>query len=77
MPQKIIKIGTSAGVTIPKESLEKMKVKVGDEVVATIRGEKLVIWRRGKTSEKQNKITELTLDFIERYREDLEALSDK
>jgi antitoxin component of MazEF toxin-antitoxin module len=32
MVQKIIQIGSSAGVTIPKKQLEQMGLTVGDEV---------------------------------------------
>lgn len=33
MIQKIIKVGNSAAITIPKEFLKETKMKVGDEVV--------------------------------------------
>lgn len=33
MIQKIIKVGNSAAITIPKEFLKEAKMKVGDEVV--------------------------------------------
>ncbi len=32
MVQKIIKIGSSAGVTIPKKQLDELSLRVGDEV---------------------------------------------
>lgn len=32
MAQKVIKIGSSAGVIIPKKELEQKGVKVGDEI---------------------------------------------
>jgi antitoxin component of MazEF toxin-antitoxin module len=36
MAQKVIKIGTSAGVTIPKKQLSELGIVVGDEVKITI-----------------------------------------
>jgi bifunctional DNA-binding transcriptional regulator/antitoxin component of YhaV-PrlF toxin-antitoxin module len=35
--QKVIKIGTSAGVTIPKKQLEEMSVSIGDEIELVIK----------------------------------------
>ncbi len=37
MVQKIIKIGSSAGVTIPKKRLEELGVAIGDEVEVEIK----------------------------------------
>lgn len=34
---KVIKIGSSLGVIIPKKQLDAMRVKVGDEVVVEFR----------------------------------------
>jgi antitoxin component of MazEF toxin-antitoxin module len=36
MAQKVIKIGTSAGVTIPKKQLDELGIKIGDEVEVKI-----------------------------------------
>ena len=38
MAQKIIKIGTSVGVTIPKDILERAKIHVGDNVTLESNG---------------------------------------
>ncbi|MCA9346721.1 hypothetical protein KC960_04485 [Candidatus Saccharibacteria bacterium] len=34
--QKVIKIGTSAGVTIPAKQLKRAGIKLGDEVVISV-----------------------------------------
>ncbi len=36
MVQKVIKIGTSAGVTIPKKQLSELGISIGDDVKITI-----------------------------------------
>lgn len=36
MVQKVIKIGSSAGVTIPKKQLGELGISIGDEVKITI-----------------------------------------
>ena len=79
MTQKVLKIGSSAAVTIPKKSLEELGLKFGDEVTVDINPEKQsVLIRPAKNlSDADKKIAKLTLNFINRYRKDLEALADK
>ena len=36
MTQKVLKVGSSAAVTIPKKSLEELGLKVGDRVAVEI-----------------------------------------
>jgi len=36
MVQKVIKIGTSAGITIPKKQLDELGLRIGDEVKYTL-----------------------------------------
>ena len=35
MTQKVLRVGSSAAVTIPKKSLEELGLKPGDEVITT------------------------------------------
>lgn len=76
MIQKILKVGTSAAVTLPKHSLEELGVRIGDNVEVDVRGEAVIVRAAKKRSARDKKITELTLNFIERYRKDLEALAN-
>lgn len=77
MTQKVIKVGSSAAVTIPKSIREAMGVSVGDrvEIGFNKKTKQLTISPRG--TEIDSEIIEWTDSFIERYREDLEALADK
>ena len=79
MTQKLLKVGSSAAVTIPKKSLKELGLKIGDEVrVAVDAKEKTVIIKSiSQLSKADNKIAKLTLDFINRYRKDLETLARK
>ena len=80
MIQKVLKVGSSAAVTIPKKSLKELGLKVGDSVSIDVNTVgKIVSIRPAKrsSSHRQDKITELTLNFINRYRADLEALARK
>ena len=77
MTQKVLKVGSSAAVTIPKKSLEELGLKVGDSVTVNVDVERKVVSIRPvkALSGHRNKIAKLTLDFVDRYREDMEALS--
>jgi antitoxin component of MazEF toxin-antitoxin module len=81
MAQKIIQIGSSAGVTLSPDTLEALNVKVGDAVemsvhqsarVLTVRPKK----DRGKTSVNPD-VIEWTNVFIDKNRKLLERLADK
>ena len=78
MIQKVLKVGSSAAVTIPKKALAELGIAIGDEVSVQIDLEQRVITTRPAASPgKEERITALTLDFVNRYRADLEALKDK
>lgn len=80
MLQKVLKIGSSAAVTIPPKTLKELGIKIGDEVRVQIdRPARKVVPLRSsdKLSRSDEKIVKLTLDFIHRYRKDLEALARK
>ena len=76
MSQKILKVGTSAAVTIPKKALEMLGLKIGDRVELGINKR-----TRGINIEPIVKadaeLIEWTKKFIERYRPALEALAKK
>ncbi len=75
--RKAITIGSSVGVTIPKELLKKRNIVVGDELEVESTSSGILIKPRPKRGNRREKITKLTMDFVERYRDDLEALSDR
>ncbi|MEK7479284.1 MAG: hypothetical protein AAB634_01990 [Patescibacteria group bacterium] len=78
MIRKIIQIGTSVGATIPREALQSWGVKTGQQVnVDFDREMNAVIIRpkEGRMSKADEKIARLTLNFINRYRSDLEKLA--
>ena len=77
MTQKVLKVGSSAAVTIPKKSLEELAIKIGDDVTVEIDKKSVIIKPQKRLSEEDIKVAKLTLNFINRYREDLEALAKK
>ena len=79
MTQKVLKVGPSAAVIIPKKSLEELGIRIGDEVRVEVRPErKEVSIKPAKKLSKENaNIARLTLNFINRYHRDLEVLARK
>lgn len=85
MIQKVLKVGSSVAVTIPKKALLGLGLKAGDNVNLTVNEKtrevsfRPVIAKGGvkNSNGRQEKIAELTLNFINRYRSDLESLAQK
>jgi len=80
MTQKIIKIGTSAGIVLPKPTMKKMGLKIGDRVEVDLekdRNEIVVTSERPKISSADARVGRIALDILNRYRQDFENLADK
>ena len=79
MAQKVLKVGSSAGITIPKDILKELGVRIGDSITLSFhKGKNVVIIESDKEMSKEDKrIARLTLNFINRYRRDLQALAQK
>lgn len=74
--RKLIQIGSSVGVTLPKYLLDTHNLALGDELVVTTTDNGILI-RQPNTLSRHERITKLALNFADRYREDLEALKNK
>lgn len=68
MVQKVIKIGSSAGVTIPKKQLEELGIAIGDSVEIEIKPVKPKV---------QDKIMKDYETFVKQYGQTLKNLADK
>ena len=81
MTQKVLKVGTSAAVTIPKGSLRDLGLKVGDVIAVQIdrKHRRMTIERAPQEFSKKadEEVIAWTKKFIERYRPALEALAKK
>ena len=77
MTQKVLKIGTSAAVILPKRSLGDLGIAIGDRVSVEVDKTRRVVkvMPVKPLSKEEEKITKLTLNFINKYRKDLEALA--
>lgn len=75
MTQKVIKVGTSAAITIPKGVLEQLGLKVGDRVEANADARGFVIRPVNQLSPADAKVMKTATKVIEQYRKDLEILA--
>jgi len=76
MAQKVLKVGSSAAVTIPKKSLEELGLKVGDKVTVDFdkKSGSVVIQPIAKVDKE---LIDWTNKFVKKYRPALEALAKK
>lgn len=78
MTQKVIKVGTSAAVVIPKEYLKKFGIKIGDNI--TVEADEKLQTFMIKATERvmtNKELVSWTRKFIHKYRSALEELADK
>ncbi|OGL21471.1 hypothetical protein A2707_05550 [Candidatus Saccharibacteria bacterium RIFCSPHIGHO2_01_FULL_45_15] len=68
--QKIIKIGTSKGVTIPAKDLRQLQADTGDELIITIE-------RSPQPSSDTTALVALTQKLIARHKKALDNLSQR
>ena len=68
--QKVIKIGTSGGVTIPAKELKRQKIAFGDEVEVIVRP------INGDYSGDQ-KVIDSAKKILNRYKKDFENLAKR
>lgn len=80
MAQKIIQIGSSAGVTLSPDTLEALDIKVGDSVEVSVHPSTRVVTLRPKNargSAINPDVIAWTNVFIDKNRKLLEELKDK
>lgn len=77
MTQKVLQVGSSAGVIIPKKTLGQLGLHIGDEVMVEVNKRLRAVFIRPQkgVSKHGQRIAELTIRFIDRYRKDLEKLA--
>lgn len=75
--QKVLKVGSSAAVTIPKGSLKELGLKVGDRVHVAIDRKRRAVVIEPSRAGVDPELLDWTRKFIARYRPALEALARK
>lgn len=79
MRQKVLKVGTSAAVTIPKKSLKELGLKIGDELNVDIdrKSRSVIIQAIEPLFREDIKILKIGHNILEKYRADFRALANK
>jgi len=84
MTQKVLRVGSSAAVTIPKRSMEELGLKIGDKAYVYVdsKNSRIIYSKKkmddfGTLTERDREVLNWTEDFIERYRSDLKKLARK
>ena len=77
MTQKVLQVGSSAGVIIPKKTLGELGLRIGDQVNVEVdtKQRKVFIEPISKTVDKE--LLNWTRKFIDKYRPALDALARK
>ena len=70
MVQKVIKIGSSLGVTIPKKEVSELNIVAGDEVEISIR-------KKSSRFAKHEQLLKDLEDFMNTYNQDLKNLAKR
>ena len=68
--QKIIKIGTSGGVTIPAKELKRQNIAFGDEVEVIVRS-------LHKVNAEDQKVIETAKGILKDYKKDFDNLAKR
>jgi antitoxin component of MazEF toxin-antitoxin module len=74
MIQKVLKVGSSAAVTIPKKSLKELGIKPGDKVSVEVDASLRTLSVRASTA-PDKELIDWSRAFIKRYKPALDALS--
>jgi len=77
MAQKVLKVGSSVAVTIPKDLREELGLKPGDSV--NVRADKggVRITPVAKISKEDIRVAKIAMNLVKRYKSDLIELADK
>ncbi|MFA7308999.1 MAG: AbrB/MazE/SpoVT family DNA-binding domain-containing protein [Patescibacteria group bacterium] len=77
MANKIIKIGSSAAVTIPKKVLASLAIDIGDKVYVNVDGKNRRIIIEPLVNFQLKESTAQHIEsFIKKYKKELEKLSE-
>ena len=80
MTQKVLKVGSSIALTVPKKLAEELGWRPGDSVSVKgdTRNRRVIYYSpRQPLSKEDMRVAELAYNFLRRYRKDFEALAHK
>jgi antitoxin component of MazEF toxin-antitoxin module len=77
MTQKIIKVGTSSAVVLPKAELRRLGLKAGNLMAVSFNAKRKIFEIEPLAQEIDKDTLDWTRKFIKKYRPALEALAKK
>ena len=77
MTQKVLRVGTSAAVTIPKSVLADLRLSIGDQVRVEVDAKRRTLLVTPAERHYDQELLDWTKKFTSRYRPALEALAKK
>ena len=77
MTQKVLQVGSSAGVIIPKKTLGQLGLRVGDRVNVEIDAKQKKVFIEPISETVDKELLSWTRKFIDKYRPALEVLARK
>lgn len=80
MELKVIQIGNSGGVIIPRETRRELGIRIGEKVSADLEGSKLVISnpkRRKKIAGVDAKFAKIVDEFMDEHEDVLKELASR
>ena len=75
MIQKVMKVGSSAAVTIPKKALKELGLKIGDSISVAVNTTTKQVVMEPYASVIDHETVAWAKGFIKKYRPALEALA--
>ncbi len=75
MTQKVLQVGSSAGVIIPKKTLGQLGLQIGDEINLEFDTKRKKAFIERASTIVDRELLDWTRKFIEKYRPALEALA--
>lgn len=77
MTQKIIKVGTSSAVVLPKSELKRLGLKAGDFMAVNFNSKRMMFEVEPVAPSIDMATVDWTRKFIKKYRPALESLAKK
>ena len=81
MIQKIIKVGNSAAITIPKEFLEKSGLEIGDDMIIETNIQRQMVLAKPKNQDKKLSLSPEFFEWLNKisveYEETIKELARK
>lgn len=79
MELRVVQIGNSGGILIPKEARQGMGIRIGENVSAEFRGKKMIITnpKKNRTTSIDAKFAKIVDEFMDEHKDVLSELAKR